>query len=88
MSEPISDETLIAALEARGYAVERKENELAERLTALEAEIAKLRETAPAQSAHAPEENFAASYAKALDRSRSKWFSTDEMGGDDGPQAA
>ena len=83
MAEPISDEALITALEARGFTVAKKENELSQRLEALEAEIKELRETESAQPPQDPEQTFAQDYARALDRARSKWFSpADERGPD------
>jgi hypothetical protein len=73
----ISDETLIAALEGRGFEVRRKDEPLSEdRVRDLVRQ--ELNEAAPPAEEKQGEPSFAENYARALDRSRSRWFGEEE----------
>jgi hypothetical protein len=78
----ISDETLIAALEGRGFEVSRKDKPLSEdRIRQLVRK--ELDEAASPAKEQQSEPSFAENYARALDRSRSRRF-----GEEDPPDAA
>jgi hypothetical protein len=71
-------------LSERGYEVTKRDDDslshLGQRLQAVEDELRGLRERKD------PETTFAEGYAKALDQSRSKWYSPGDREG--GPDAA
>jgi hypothetical protein len=97
MSEPeIGDEMLAALLRERGYEVtKRDEPSLAEKVDDVAAKLDEIRvaphspeeEQEQAQPPRDPEWAFAEGLRDALDRARSPWYSTSELGGDDGEAA-
>jgi hypothetical protein len=96
MTDDIQDEVLIGVLESRGYRVEKEEEpRLAEKVDDLAGRLNEIREhpASPeaeqeqAQPPRDPERAFALGLRDALNRARSPWYSTSELGGDDGEAA-